>query len=372
MKIMNFVVGSISWIQYFIPLVIEGNKRKVQSIFFIRANPKKYANPIESSHFEQVKTMAKKFNVKLMDMNEITNYPTLTFLMEGDISGTSESDINSSGLFNLSDMHLKVSLTFNADFIWTYPKYIKYIDYAILPGRTFATAYGHNSPKNIFIGSPKFDIKLNPIELYAKYNLNPKNKHVIFFYPKKKWINSSPVLENHEPKMLHIAGLLKRLGFKIILKTREKDRVTNKIADYYFEEIDVFPNTSIELLSISNLAVMFSSATVEECVMMDVPVIDFKVDTKFTRFEFLYNPSFSKIISDINIPFESFKPIVDHITRDTPDVKVAFEDTRKQHMFTNANVSARILDRFTREADERYNNAQLIYKKIAELKANQN
>ncbi len=326
---------------------------------------------MEGRHFEQVKSIAKKYNIKMMDMNDITNYPTLTFLMEGDISGTSENDINSSGLFNLSDMHLKVSLTFNADFIWTYPKYIKFVDYVVLPGKTFATTYNHLSPKNLYIGSPKFDIKLNSNELFVKYNLNPKNKHVIFFYPKKKWISSSPVLENHEPKMIHIAGLLKQLGFKIILKTREKDRVANKIADYYFEELDVFPNTSIELLSISTMAVMFSSATVEECVMMNVPVIDFKVDTKFTRFEFLYNPSFSRIVDDLNISFENLKTIVDHITRNTPDVKDAFEDTRKRHMFINTNISAKMLDRFTREADERYNKAQLIYKKIAELKNQQ-
>jgi hypothetical protein len=273
--------------------------------------------------------------------------------MEGDISGTSENDINSSGLFNLSDMHLKVSLSFNADFIWTYPKYIKYVDYVVLPGKTYATTYNYLSPKNLYLGSPKFDIQLNSNELFKKYNLNPKNKHVIFFYPKKKWISSSPVLENYEPKMLHIANLLKRLGFKIILKTREKDRVANKIADYYFEELDVFPNTSIELLAISNLAVMFSSATVEECVMMNVPVIDFKVDTKFTRFEFLYNPAFSHIINDLMIPYESFKTIVNHITQNTQNIKNAFEETRKQHMFNNTNISAKFLDRFTKEADEK-------------------
>ena len=60
MKYINFIVGAISWVPYFIPLVIESNKRGIISYFFLRKNPKEYANPYISNHMFQIKTLSNK------------------------------------------------------------------------------------------------------------------------------------------------------------------------------------------------------------------------------------------------------------------------------------------------------------------------
>jgi hypothetical protein len=357
MKYINFVVGAVAWVQYFMPIVIEGQKRGIPSNFFIRGNPKGYANLYVPEHFNQIKKTCEKYHINMYSISEIGKFSGLTFLMEGDISGTSAKDYESSGLLQLNKSHLKVSFTFNADFIWSYEKYINLVDYVVLPGKTYETAYKIKSPKNVFLGSPKFDIVYDSDAIYKKFKLNKNNRHLIFFFPKKKWISSSPKLKDYMPKMKYLIDQFKKMGYKIIIKTREKDRITEKLGDYYFEEIDLYPNSSIELLYICKLAVFFSSATIEECVMLSVPFIDFKVDAKFDRFAFLHDPSYSRIIDNLEIPYGELQTHVKSITM--PHIyNPAFQKARLEHMFVNNNVSANILNRFEKEADAICENTQ--------------
>ena len=224
-----------------------------------------------------------KYKIKIKDINDVINYPGLTFLMEGDISGRSPKDYSTSGILNLNSTHLKVSFTFNADFIWQYHKYLKLVDHVIFPSKTYAQVYNKLSPKNLYLGSPKFDIPIITKDIYKKYKLNSKENYLLFFYPKGKWIEQSPKLgiKYTYNKMKYLVNLFQQMGFKVIIKSREKDRVTRSIGDYYFEETELFPISSLELLHISKLAIFFSSASIEECIMMSTPFIDFKVDRKF-------------------------------------------------------------------------------------------
>lgn len=365
MKYINFIVGAVAWIPYFIPIVIEGNKRGINSYFFIRQNPKSYANPLSKCHIGIINNIAKTYNIKTKDISEVVNYPGLTFLMEADISGRSQSDYSSSGILLLNSTHIKVSFTFNADFIWQYDKYIKLVDYVIFPGKTYAEAYNKISPKNLYLGSPKFDIEFNRDETLKKYKLSNKSNYLLFFYPKGKWISCSNKLKNHQVQMKYLIDLFRKMGYKIIIKSREKDSVMTRMGDYYFEEHELYPMNSLELLSISNMAVFFSSATIEECVMTHTPFIDFKVDHKFDRFAFLHHPAYSRIISNLNI---SFDELAKHVSAITKNNKSAFEETQQKHMFVKDNLSAKILDTFKDEADEKYNNAIKFYLQIKELK----
>lgn len=366
MKYINFIVGAIAWVPYFIPLVIEGNKRGIPSYFFIRENPKAYANPISTCHRGILNKIAKTYNIKIKDVKDVVNYPGLTFLMEADISGRSQSDYSSSGILLLNSTHVKVSFTFNADFIWQYGKYIKLVDYVIFPGKSYAEAYKKLSPKNLYLGSPKFDVPLKKDEILKKYRLKPKVNYLLFFYPKQKWISSSAKLTKyHHDQMKFLIQHFRRMGFKIIIKSREKDRVTNSLGDHYYEESELYPMSSLELLHISKLAVFFSSATIEECVMTYTPFIDFKVDHKFDRFAFLHHKAYSRIIGNLTISFEE---LAKHVTAITKDNRAAFEETQIKHMFINDRLSEKILDKFQEEADNKYNNAIKIYSQIKELK----
>ena len=73
MKYINFIVGAIAWVPYFIPLVIEGNKRGISSYFFIRENPKAYANPISNCHRGILNKIAKIYNIKVKDVKDVVN-----------------------------------------------------------------------------------------------------------------------------------------------------------------------------------------------------------------------------------------------------------------------------------------------------------
>lgn len=370
MKYLNFILGSVSWIPYFIPLVIEGNKRNLNSYFFLRKNPKEYADPFNKNNINRVRLIAKKYNIQLKDIKDVINYPGLTFMLESDISGRSEKDYVSSGVLYLNSTHLKVSFTFNADFIWQYGKYKKIIDYMVFPGETYALTYQKGpSEKFLYLGSPKFDVTYDTEQIYKKYNLPTNQQYVLFFYPKGKWISMSSKLHNPIEKMKYLINLFRKIGYKVIVKSREKDHITSNIGDYYFEEQSIFPISSLELLHISKLAVYFSSATIEECVMMSTPFIDFKVDYKFDRFAFLHHPAYSRIIGSLSISFDDLYKHVKEITKDNKEI---FKQMQEKHMFVNENVSGKILDYFEKESDTKCEHAQIIYTKIKELKIMQN
>jgi hypothetical protein len=366
MKYLNFIIGSISWIPYFIPIVIEGNKRELISYFFIRKNRKPYANPYSKIHIQEIIKITNKYNIEMKEISEVIKFPGLTFLMEGDISGTDPRDYYSSGLLYLNSTHLKVSFTFNADFIWQYEKYINNIDYVVLPGKSYAYAYNKISPKNLYLGSPKFDIPLNEDDIYKKYKMNPKHKYLLFFYPKKKWINQCKRINNHYQQITYLVNLFHKMGYKVIIKTREKDRLKRSVGDYYFEETDIFPISSLELLKICNLAVFFSSASIEECLMSSTPFIDFKVDEKFDRFAFLHNPAYSRIINNLAI---SFTDLSSHVTAITEqDNNEIFKKMQEKHMFINKDFSEKLLDTLSKEAEFKYNNSIKVYSQINDLK----
>ena len=85
----------------------------------------------------------------------------------------------------------------------------------------------------------------------------------------------------------------------------------------------------------------------------------------FDRFAFLHHPSYSRIIDNLNI---NSKDLVKHVDAITKNNSHAFEETIKNHMFNNENLSSHILDYFTEEADKRYNNAVQIYSQIKTFK----
>lgn len=370
MKYINFVLGSVSWIQYFMPIVIAGNKRDIKSIFFVRKNRKKYADPYQKHHFKEIRQIALNYGIILKDLKEIIDFPGLTFLMEGDIVGQQPIDYKTAGMHYLKPYHLKISINFNADFIWSYQKYVNFMDYVILPNKIYAKTYKTLSPKNVYLGSPKFDLELaKSDEIYKKYKLDPKNKYVLFFYPKRKWWKESNILNKHKNKFFDIFAYLKRLGFKIIVKTREKDGLEHKLGDYYFEDLKLYPNSSIELLKIVKFAVFFSSTTIEECVLYNVPFIDFKVDPSLDRYVFLNHPSYSRIIENFNIDFNSFSKIVCWLTNNpSNDTSKAFTEIKEKYLFDMNGISDRILDRFMDLADQKYEEATQLHNKLLELK----
>lgn len=373
MKYINFIVGAVGWIQYFMPIAISANEKGYKSIFFMRKNRKIYADPYSPKHLKEIKDIADEYVILIKDIKEIINFPGLTFLMEGDITGQQPIDYETAGMHNLQPYHLKVSINFNADFIWSYHKYIDKMDYVILPNEIYAKTYQTLSTKNRYLGSPKFDIELgSKEEIYKKYGLDSNNKHVLFFYPKKKWWEQSKILNNNKARFFELFTYLKKIGFKIIVKTREKDRLIQKLGDYYFEDLKLYPNSSVELLKIADLSIFFSSTTIEECVLYGCPFIDFKVDPELDRYNFLNNDIYSKIIENFQIDFNSFSKIIKGFLINKEKIQKTFKDVCEKYLFETKGLSERILNQFLEEGHQKYKQAITLHKKLIELKKLQN
>jgi len=123
-------------------------------------------------------------------------------------------------------------------------------------------------------------------------------------------------------------------------------------------------------LQIVDFAIFFSSTTIEECVIYNVPFIDFKVDPVLDRFAFLNHPSYSRIINNFAINFKTFKYYVNLIT--SPETKEtrdkAFEDIKDKYLFQSIGVSGRILDYFGDAHNALVDKATEIYHKMKTIK----
>src|SRR3989338_4048717 len=181
----NFIIGSVYWIPTLYPLAITARQMGQHPIFYVRKNIKDYADPM-ASKFKDVKACCRKHSIELLPIKDITSHPGLTFLVEGDISGRSTEDLEQSGLKYLNATHRKVSLVWNFDFFWTYPKYIDRVDYVVFPNEIYAKTYNRLSPKNVYIGSSKYELseQITHDVLIQKFKLIPKKSYALVFYPK--------------------------------------------------------------------------------------------------------------------------------------------------------------------------------------------
>ena len=129
--------------RYFIPLVIEGNKRGMKSIFFV-GDSGKYNSP--RKHEKKLKDLSKKYNFELRNIANLEDNGYPFFLIEG---------VQSKLLSGFKSK--KYSLTYMTDFVESYEKYINAVDYVIFPSEYLANHYGRVLEKNLYLGSLKYD-----------------------------------------------------------------------------------------------------------------------------------------------------------------------------------------------------------------------
>ena len=221
------------------------------------------------------------------------------------------------------------------DFKFLYKDYIDKIDYCIFPNKFFLEKYNlPSSQKNIFLGSPKYDINLNKKDILTKYNLSGKKKCLILFPRQRdiRNINLEKVIEE-----------LKKLDFEICIKARGKEPCPKSISDKvrYFEDESWHPHTSMELMYVSDLIINTDSTGIKECVMLRKPVLNFKIKPFGNWLDFLYDKKFH---SELNLPID-YSLIQKHIDR-LQDVKPKdFQETIDKFLF-QPNSSKRILDFF--------------------------
>ena len=317
---MNFILEGMTFLRYFVPLIIEGNKRGVSSkVFWCKS--RKYHNP--AKFIDVLKRCASEFDFQLKHIDEINKYPDITFLVEG------------CGLKYVNYNQKKIVLTSMRDFSVHYSKYIDKVDHVVFPSKYLADHYGTLSEKNLYLGSPKYDVKFNKDFICDKYGI-PKSKVALMLLPRFSYLDA-----NQKKKALGIYSYLKRLGYFIVVKSRAKHPAPNKWkGDRYFEDFSWFPHTTMELIYVSDIVINFDSTAIKECLMLDTPMVNFRNKPK-TFFGFMYNePCIASL--KLNVNFVQFKSVVKELV--DANLKDEFYHQREVFLFKPGEVSSRILE----------------------------
>ena len=243
----NFILMEMTHLRYWVPLVIEGNSRGIQSTFYVGAS-NKYNCPNIDKNKKQLEQIAEEHNVELQPLNQINNIkPGLIFSSE------------KTGIDIVKDMTncKKIVATYQTDFIESYEKYIDHVDHVLMPSEFCADFYNRKSEKNLYLGIPKYDTELHAADILKKYGL-PNSKKCLIIWPKTR--------DQGNLKMSVVIDSLKALDYTLLFKTRGKDPFADKskkmiqvYKDFYFEDSSWHPHTTQELLKVSDFAVNFGS-----------------------------------------------------------------------------------------------------------------
>jgi hypothetical protein len=322
-------------LRYWMPLVIEGNKRGLQSTFYIGPSHK-YNCP--HLHNKAIKETAKKHKIRLTPLNQVEEAEGLLF----------SSEKTGIDLVKRAKNTKKIISTYQTDFIESYSLYAGIADHILMPSRFIADYYNLHTDKNLYLGIPKYDIDLNQESILKKYSI-PEGKKALIIWPKGR--------DEGQVDMLKLLNSLIRQGFTLLIKTRGKDSLIPEViqtlktsGNFYFEDTSWYPHTTQELLEISDISINFGSTTIEECVMHNVPVINFDVKPEVRNgskrphrvtHDYLYNYNYcaqgpkdfseSQMIAAVNFLTST-------------DLTEEFKKARQNHLFNHKDTCKKILD----------------------------
>ena len=357
-----YLFSSITFLQFYIPLVIESTKRGHKNIFILRKNYKEYANPLNENNFKILEKYLKEYQIKIKiaDQTDLSKIRGLVFLIDGDIYGPPRKQgLDDSILFKLDKKNVVTfSMTEHMNFWAVYHYFIGQVNYASftnryiieqmddfksgkvdLGGVVVDTSKSYKSEKNVFLGNTKLDNLPNKDDIYKKFNLSSNDKYCLFLFPKIR--NSF-----NENDILNIYSHLRKLGFKIIIKTRPKDpQISDNLKGDYFVSSDIYPNESLELMKISELCIISSSSANEETIYSKIPCIDIISDLRvWERNQYLLDDkTYFRIENEKwkNISFNLFKQIYENLEKKDSNY---FNKIIEKYLFTHSNSSENIFN----------------------------
>lgn len=320
---MNFILRECTHLRYYMPLIIEGNKHNIKSVLYIGFKGK-YNCP--SKYMGYIQELSKKYNIELRKVEDLKNNNDIVFCVEGN------------GLEFVSQKSKKIVLLSQSDFRDKnkYPKYIHKVDYVIFPSKKFAEYYGTLSNKNLYLGSPKYDIKLDRDKILQKYNL-PQQKKALVIFPRIR------CLKNCGHIIKKVYKTLEDMGYLVLLKTRGKTLVPKEYQiEKYFIDNSWFPHTTMELIEISDIVIGFNSTGIEEILMGRKPLLNYDVEIEYGIQErglgFLYNYGYC---IDNNLQSLNIKEDIEYLIN--ADLEKDYDKAIEECMFDSKNVSYNIL-----------------------------
>jgi len=326
----NFIVCEMTFLRYFIPLVIEGNKRGIKSIFFV-GRTGKYNSP--HKHQESLNNLSKKYDFELRDISKLEDNGMPFFLIEG---------VRSNLLSGFKGK--KYSLTYMTDFTSHHGRYVDMVDHVILPSQFMAEYHQVVSQKNLYLGSPKYDVSFNNEEICKKYNLNLNKRKAFVILPRARDIHNMAVSAGGPSKtIVKIYESLRNMGLDIVTKTRGKDIYDRRAyicGDHHFVDFSWYPHDSMELMHVSDLIINFSSTAIKECVLLKRPLINFHIKPFKRPLDILYNYDYCIEMSN-NFVSNKIEDAANFLLK--TDLDDSFNKSIENHLFTG-NSSKRILD----------------------------
>ena len=313
---MNFILTEMTFLRYFMPLIIAGNKRNIKSTVYYH-NSGKYNCP--NKNIDSLKALSQKYKFNLIKIQN-TNLKGTTFFVEG----VGAKDITSDQ---------KISFTYMTDYQLMHKKYWDQIDYCVFPSKIFSQVIDReNNNKSLHFGSPKYDVQFDLDNLSNQYKLGKKN--ALFMFPKLEDVSKSK-----------IDSILKNLcdfEYNIYIKTRGKDPINSK--EYpnvkVIHDGEWHPHPSIDLSFACDLMINFDSTAVKEASIFNMPTINYNVKGKdrgfYGRLPFLLNENFI-----FHAESGDISQILEKI--ETTNFTSDFEQARKKYFFDRENVCDQIL-----------------------------
>ena len=322
-KDINFVLLEMTWLRYFMPLVIEANRRNIRPRIFV-GESQKYNCP---QKFKDVlKDIANNYEVDILDVRTAKEYDGLFFLMEA------------KGRQFLRKDHTKIVLTYMVNYKAESPTYHEEIDYIIFPSEFLAEYYGCSyDKKGLYLGSPKYDIELDEKQILEKYNLPPDKKKVLVLAPRSRDI--------HKIDLDKIYKIFRKYKYDVLVKTRGKDPLPNRyMGDYYFKDPSWYPHTSMELMKISNIIINFSSTAIKEAILLNKPIVNFQIKPHSLDilFGFLFEHEYCENLSK-DVDEHTLMAAVNNL--ESKDLQEEYDLAIDKYLF-RGNSSERILDYF--------------------------
>jgi len=313
------------------PLVIEGNKHGIKSKFFTFYIEKDFerckkldSHPYKHLNFLKKMSVDFDFDFELCDNDKEIEGMTFFGERRGLSNMSKKSNTKKIVLVNLRD--------FVADGWYDY--YVKIVDNVIFPNKFFAEYYKKVSDKNLYLGSPKYDVEFNKSEIKTKYNIKG-NKNALVMFP------TGGQKLYKKVKIDIVYDVLRKLGYNIIVKSKKRWPCPECLkGDIHLDDSQWFPHPTLELIKISDIVINYCSSTVKECVMLNTPFINFWTKEKRTPFRFLYNYDYCENIKDFGISSGELEDKVKRLTNE--NLISEFEKSRKNYLFEREGVSTRI------------------------------
>ena len=146
-----------------------------------------------------------------------------------------------------------------------------------------AEHYNRVSEKNLYLGSPKYDVAFDKNSIIKRFGLSPDNKNILILGPPTNSRSAQTFPHLNKDKITKLYDNLRQIlkGYNFIYKTRGKDPLAKNPyshnTNYKFEDRFWYPHDAMQLMAVSDVVICFDSASIKEMVMLEKPCINFRI-----------------------------------------------------------------------------------------------